>query len=415
MTTGPLPTGRPTPPATAMPSGTTDEKAAPAPSPALGPPLDGVVVADFSRVLAGPMATMMLADLGARVIKIERPGVGDETRGWGPPFSATSSTYFEAVNRSKASIALDLAAPDDLAIARGIAARADVVIENLRPGVMERLGLGYDVVSKQNPRVVYCSISGFGSGAGAPLPGYDFVIQAASGLMSLTGEVDGDPMKVGVALIDVLTGKDAVIGILAALSARERTGRGDRLEVSLLTSGLAGLVNQAQAYLETGRVPARLGNDHPSITPYGLLPTADGPLAVACGNDGQFARLADAVGRGDLSNDPRFATNASRVIHRGELTEALATAMHGHGRDHWAQAFTRVGVPVSPINDLAAAIELAERLGLEPTVEVGDGSTRQVRHPVSFSAYPTAPPSPPPANDADREAVLAWLAGQERD
>ena len=332
------------------------------------------------------------------------------TRGWGPPFSATSSTYFEAVNRSKASIALDLTASDDLAVARDIAERADVVIENLRPGVMERLGLGYDAVAQANPRVVYCSISGFGTGAGAALPGYDFVAQAASGLMSLTGEVDGEPMKVGVALIDVLTGKDAVIGILAALSARERTGHGDRLEVSLLTSGLAGLVNQAQAYLETGQVPARLGNDHPSITPYGLLPAADGPLAVACGNDGQFARLAEAVGRADLASDPRFVANAGRVTHRAELGAALAEAMGRHDRAHWTQVLTRAGVPVSPINDLAAAVELAERLGLEPTVEVGHGSTRQVRHPVGFTAYATAPPTPPPANDADREAVLAWLA-----
>lgn len=395
-------------------AGEPDVTPRPAGRSALGAPLEGVVVADFSRVLAGPMATMMLADLGARVIKVERPGTGDETRGWGPPFSATGSTYFEAVNRSKASIALDLTAPDDLAIARDLASRADVVIENLRPGVMERLGLGYDVVARANPRVVYCSISGFGSGAGAALPGYDFVVQAASGLMSLTGEVDGDPMKVGVALIDVLTGKDAVIGILAALSARERTGHGDRLDVSLLTSGLAGLVNQAQAYLETERMPARLGNDHPSIAPYGLLPTADGPLAVACGNDGQFARLAEAVGRADLSSDPRFATNAGRVIHRAELGAALAEAMRRHDRGHWARALTRAGVPVSPINDLAAAVELAERLGLEPTVEVGGGATRQVRHPVSFTAYATAPPTPPPANDADREAVLAWLAGQER-
>lgn len=373
-------------------------------------PLDGVVVADFSRVLAGPMATMTLADLGARVIKIERPGVGDETRGWGPPFASTGSTYFAAVNRGKTSIALDLTAPGDLAVAHRIIERADVVIENFRPGTMERLGLGYEVVAETNPRVVYCSVSGFGSGAGAQLPGYDFVVQAAGGLMSLTGEPEGEPMKVGVALVDVLTGKDAVIGILAALASRQRTGRGDRIEVNLLSSGLAGLINQAQAYLETGRVPARLGNDHPSITPYGVLHAADGPIAVACGNDAQFARLVLVLGRPALAADPRYASNAARVEHRAELAVALGAAAVLRDRTHWVTELTRVGVPVSPINDLAGALELAERLGLEPTVEVGEGHTRQVRHPVTYRSYRPSVDAPPPRHDADREAVLAWLA-----
>ncbi len=377
---------------------------------ALGRPLDGVVVADFSRVLAGPMATMMLADLGARVIKIERPGVGDETRGWGPPWSAHGATYYESVNRTKESISLDLSDPGDLAFALEIARTADVVIENFKPGTMDRLGLGYDVVAAANPGVVYCSISGFGSAGGRDLPGYDFVVQAVGGLMSITGEPDGDPLKVGVALVDVLTGKDAVIGILAALKGRERTGRGDRIEVSLLTSVLAGLVNQAQAYLETGQSPGRLGNDHPSIAPYGILHARDRALAVACGNDGQFARLVTVLGRPELANDERFLTNAARVGHRPELVAELETALAHRDAGDWVEALTAVAVPAGLVNDIGAAIGLAEDLGLEPTLEVGEGWSRQVRHPVRWTAYETAQPTPPPANGQDIDRVRGWLA-----
>lgn len=376
----------------------------------LGRPLDGVVVADFSRVLAGPMATMMLADLGARVIKIERPGLGDETRGWGPPWSARGATYYESVNRTKQSIALDLSEPDDLATALEIACGADVVIENFKPGTMDRLGLGYDVVSATNPGVVYCSISGFGSSGGRDLPGYDFVVQAVGGLMSITGEPDGDPLKVGVALVDVLTGKDAVIGILAALKGRERTGRGDRIEVSLLTSVLAGLVNQAQAYLETGESPRRMGNDHPSIAPYGILHARDRALAVACGNDGQFARLATALGRPELATDERFLTNAARVAHRRDLVADLEAALAARDAADWVEALTAVAVPAGVVNDIGAAVALAERLGLEPTLEVGEGWARQVRHPVVWTAYDTAEPTPPPPNGQDADEVRDWLA-----
>jgi formyl-CoA transferase len=376
----------------------------------LGRPLDGVVVADFSRVLAGPMATMMLADLGARVIKIERPGLGDETRGWGPPWSEHGATYYESVNRSKQSISLDLSAPDDLAVALEIACRADVLIENFKPGTMDRLGLGHDVVSAANPGVVYCSISGFGSTGGRDLPGYDFVVQAVGGLMSVTGEPDGDPLKVGVALVDVLTGKDAVIGILAALKGRERTGRGDRIEVSLLTSVLAGLVNQAQAYLETGESPRRMGNDHPSIAPYGILHARDRALAVACGNDGQFARLATVLGRPELSSDERFLTNSARVGHRTELVAELETALAARDAEDWVEALTAAAVPAGVVNDIGAAVSLAERLGLEPTLEVAEGWSRQVRHPVRWTAYDTAGPTPPPANGQDADRVRDWLA-----
>ena len=381
----------------------------------LGRPLDGVVVADFSRVLAGPMATMTLADLGARVIKIERPGLGDETRGWGPPWSARGATYYESVNRTKQSISLDLSDPDDLATALEIACGADVVIENFKPGTMDRLGLGYDVVAAANPGVVYCSISGFGSTGGRELPGYDFVVQAVGGLMSVTGVPDGDPLKVGVALVDVLTGKDAVIGILAALKGRERTGRGDRIEVSLLTSVLAGLVNQAQAYLETGDSPRRLGNDHPSIAPYGILHARDRALAVACGNDGQFARLARAVGRPELAADERFLTNAARVGHRTELVAELEDALAMRDAEDWVGALTAAAVPAGVVNDIGAAVDLAERLGLEPTLEVGEGWSRQVRHPVRWTAYDTAEPTPPPTNGQHADQVRDWLADRGDD
>jgi formyl-CoA transferase len=376
----------------------------------LGGPLDGIVVADFSRVLAGPMATMMLADLGARVVKIERPGLGDETRGWGPPWSTHGATYYESVNRGKESISLDLTDPDDLATALALAETADVVIENFKPRTMDRLGLGYDVVAAVNPGVVYCSISGFGSTGGRDLPGYDFVVQAVGGLMSITGQPDGDPTKVGVALVDVLTGKDAVIGILAALQGRARTGRGDRIEVSLLTSVLAGLVNQAQAYLETGASPRPMGNDHPSIAPYGILHARDRALAVACGNDGQFARLATAVGRSDLATDERFRDNPSRVAHRGELVAELETALSSRDAEEWVEALTAVAVPAGVVNDIGAAVALAERLGLDPTVEVGEGWARQVRHPVQWAAYDVATPSPPPGNGEQGDAVRQWLA-----
>lgn len=376
----------------------------------LGRPLDGIVVADFSRVLAGPMATMMLADLGARVVKVERPGLGDETRGWGPPWSAHGATYYESVNRTKQSIALDLTDPADRATALEIACRADVVIENFKPGTMDRLGLGYDVVAAANPGVVYCSISGFGSAGGRDLPGYDFVVQAVGGLMSITGDPDGEPTKVGVALVDVLTGKDAVIGILAALQGRARTGRGDRIEVSLLTSVLAGLVNQAQAYLETGQSPRRMGNDHPSIAPYGILHARDRALAVACGNDGQFARLATALGRPDLVTDERFATNPARVTHRAELVPELESALAARDAADWVEALTAVAVPAGLVNDIGGALSLAERLGLEPTLELGEGWSRQVRHPVKWAAYDTAEPTPPPSNGEHSDRVRDWLA-----
>jgi formyl-CoA transferase len=373
-------------------------------------PLDGVLVADFSRVLAGPLCTMNLADLGATVVKVERPGAGDDTRTWGPPWSSSGSTYFESVNRSKRSVTLDLVDPADHAIALELASRADVLVENYRPGALERHGLGYTQVRALNPGVIYCSITGFGADAGADLLGYDFVVQAMGGLMSITGDPHGQPTKAGVALVDVLTGKDATIGVLAALAARGRSGQGCRVEVNLLSSLLSSLVNQAQGYLETGEAPQRMGNRHPSIAPYETLRCRDGLLAVACGNDGQFVRFAAVIGSPKLSSDSRFLTNTARVAHRGDLVVALESALAGQDAATWAQRLTQVQVPAGKVGTIADGFALAERLGLAPTVEVGPGHTRQVRQAITFDPDLVTDPTPPPALGADTDDIRTWLA-----
>lgn len=386
--------------------------------------LDGILVADFSRVLAGPLCTMNLADLGATVIKVERPGVGDDTRGWGPPWSSSpsssasqssappSSTYFESINRGKRSLTLDLTQPQDCATAVELATRADVVVENFRPGALDRFGLGYEHVNALNPSAIYVSITGFGSLGGADLMGYDFLVQAVGGLMSVTGQVDGPPTKAGVAVVDVLTGKDATIGVLAALTARARSGQGCHVEVNLLSSLLAAMVNQAQSTLQTGAAPTRMGNSHPSITPYETLHCRDGLLAVACGNDGQFARLADVLGRPHLATDVRFATNGARVRYRDVLVrelEALLTADDAHS---WQQRLTQAQVPAGKVGDLADGFALALRLGLQPWTDVGTDHhpCPQVRHPVTYDTDLTVPPTRPPRLGEDDEQVRAWLA-----
>jgi len=363
---------------------------------ALGP----LRVLDFSRVLAGPFATMLLADLGATVIKVERPGTGDDTRSWGPPYDAAGqATYFQSVNRNKTSVALDLGDPDDLAQARALALEADVVVENFRPGVMERLGLGPEVLLAANPGLVLCSVTGFGSGGGAALPGYDLLIQAVGGLMSITGDPAGEPQKVGVALVDVLAGLFASVGILAALRHRDRTGQGQRVEIDLLSSLLAALVNQGSAYTSGGTVPARMGNRHPSIAPYELVPCSDHELALAVGNDRQFAALCEVIG---LPEDTRFATNPLRVAHRAELRALLEDHLGKRPAAEWAAELNAAGVPAGEVNDVAGAFALAERLGLSPTVDLPrpDGtSVRLTRNPIGLSAtpprYETAPPDAP--------------------
>lgn len=377
-------------------------------------PLGGIVVADFSRVLAGPLATMTLADLGARVIKVERPGDGDDTRTWGPPFSATGSTYFESVNRNKESVCLDLTDPGDLDVVRRLIARADVVVENFKPGGMERLGLGYDEVKKTNPGVVYASISGFGSAAGRDILGYDFVVQALGGLMSITGEADGPPLKAGVALVDVLTAKDAVAGILAALLRRQTSGTGARLELNLLSSLQGALANQAQAFLGAGVVPGRLGNAHPSIAPYESLECADGPIAVACGNDGQFRRLAAVIGSPELAGDPRFRDNSLRVANRAALVPLLERKLRRRDAAEWQRRLTEVSVPAGRVGTIADGIALASSLGLEPTIDVFDASgsavARQVRHPITWTPPIARHNSAPPLLGEQGAAVREWLA-----
>ena len=389
-----------------------DSSSVSAPAPA-DRPLEGLLVADFSRVLAGPLATMTLADLGARVIKVERPGAGDDTRSWGPPYSPTGATYFESVNRNKESVCLDLSQPEDRQLARKLAGAADVVVENFKPGGMDKLGLGYEQLAAENPGLVYASISGFGSAEGASLPGYDFIVQAVGGLMSITGDADGSPYKAGVALVDVLTAKDATIGILAALNARATSGLGRRLEVNLLSSLQGALANQAQAYLGAGKVPQRMGNEHPSIVPYQLLECADGPLAVACGNDGQFRQLAAVLGVPRLADDERFATNSARVQHRRELIPLLERALSLAAAAVWQDKLTGVGVPAGPVASIDEGITYAESLGLAPTIEVHDATGRpvgrQVRHPVSWSPAFEPRTAAPPMLGEHTESVLEWL------
>jgi crotonobetainyl-CoA:carnitine CoA-transferase CaiB-like acyl-CoA transferase len=370
-------------------------------------PLEGLLVADFSRVLAGPFATMLLGDLGADVVKVEHPDGGDETRAWGPPYAGGHSTYYLAINRNKRSVTLDLKDEQGRRAARALAARADVLVENFKAGASERLGLGREELARDNPGLVWCSISGFGRSAGAELPGYDFLVQAMSGLMSITGPAGGEPIKVGVALVDVLTGLYATTGILAALRERDRTGRGQRVEVSLLGSALAGLVNQASGYLCAGQVPRAMGNRHPSITPYETLATADRPLVVAVGNDGQFARLCRVLGLPEAATDPRFASNADRVANREDLVTLLEGALAARGAADWVAVLGDAGVPCGLVNDVGEAFALAERLGLEPVADAG--GVPQVANPIGLSASPVSYRLAPPALGEHTAEVLGWL------
>ncbi|MGW4332524.1 CaiB/BaiF CoA transferase family protein [Rhodococcus koreensis] len=369
--------------------------------------LEGLLIADFGRVLAGPYATMLLADLGAEVVKIERAGVGDDTRQWGPPWVGDESTYFQSVNRNKRSFAWDLRDPVDLEQARELAARADVVVENFLPGTMDRLGLGYDAVREINPDVVYCSVTGFGSQNN--LPGYDLLIQAVGGLMSITGPEPGVPTKVGVAVVDVITGLHAAVGILAALRHRDRSGEGQRVEVNLLSSLLSALANQTSGYVGAGVVPQAMGNRHPSIAPYEVFQTGDRPLVLAVGNNRQFASLVEVLGVPELAGDERYATNTQRVAHREQLVRDITDALSADSADVWFEKLTEQGVPCGPLNDIADAVALAERLGLNPVVEIDDPRrdrpVRQVANPIRLSATPASYRSAPPRLGEDTPAV----------
>jgi crotonobetainyl-CoA:carnitine CoA-transferase CaiB-like acyl-CoA transferase len=361
--------------------------------------LGGLKVLDFSRVLAGPLATMMLGDLGAEVTKVESPA-GDDTRQWGPPYDeAGDATYFQAVNRNKESLVLDLTDAEDLARARRLASEADVLVENFRPGVTERFGLDYEAVRKGNPGLIYCSITGFGSGKGAALPGYDLLVQALGGLMSITGPPDGEPQKVGVAVVDVLAGLCATVGILAALEYRRQSGEGQRVEVDLLSALLGALVNQASAYTVASVVPQRMGNRHPSIAPYEPLRCADHELVLAVGTDRQFAALCDVLGAPELPRDPRFETNEARVSNRDALRVALEERLVARPAAAWAELLTAARVPAGVVNDIGAAFGLARGLGLEPVVSIEreDGTTVELtRNPIRLSLTPPSYRSAPP-------------------
>lgn len=379
--------------------------------------MSGLIVADFSRVLAGPLATMMLGDLGATVIKVEEPEHGDESRSWGPPYVDGESTYYLSINRNKRSIALDLRTPEGGATARELAARADVVVENFKAGRLARYSLDYDSVRGSNPDVIYCSISGFGAGPGASLAGYDFIAQAVGGLMSITGQEGGPGTKVGVALVDVLTGLHACIGILAALEARRSTGRGQRVEVNLLSSLIASLINQGSAFANTGLVPRAMGNRHPSVVPYETFRTADGVIAVAVGNDTQFRSLCSLLALPELADDERFRVNAVRVQHHSELATAIEGALASGTTAEWAERMNGAGVPCGPINDLGAAFELANRLELDPVTimrSVAGASIAQLTNPIRLSETPARYTLPPPPLGADDQAILQWL-GESRE
>ena len=377
-----------------------------------GGPLTGLLVADFSRILAGPYATMLLADMGAEVVKVEGPG-GDDTRTWQPPVRDGVSTYYLGVNRNKRSVALDLSDPGDVALARELARRADVFIENFKPGGLARFGLDYDAVSAANPAIVYASISGFGSGpGGASLPGYDLIVQAISGLMSVTGDPGGEPYRAGVAVFDVMAGLHATIGILAALNHRHQTGHGQHVEISLLASAMSGLVNQTSAYVAGGVVPFRMGNSHPSLFPYEPMPCADGELIIVAGNDLQFRKLAQVLGLPELPDDPRFGRNEDRTANREELRPLLVERLRTRTKMEWFRELTAAGVPCGPINTIDQGVAFAAEVGLEPVVTFGDGdeALQAVRHPITFSATPASYRLPPPTLDEHGEEIRRWLS-----
>ena len=383
--------------------------------PAVSPlPLDGVVVADFSRVLAGPYATMLLADLGAEVIKVESPA-GDDTRSWVPPVRPDGvSTYYTSINRNKSSVVLDFKDDADLATARALARRADVLIENFKPGGLARFGLDYESVRQANPALIYCSISGFGTRGGASLPGYDLIVQAMSGLMSLTGDPDGAPYRAGISVFDVMAGLHSAVGILAALRHREATGAGQLLETNLMSTALSGLVNQTAAYVSGGTVPFRMGNAHPSLFPYEPLPTADDHQVVAAGNNTQFSKLCEVLGIPEIAADPRFKDNADRTERREELRPLLTNQLTTHPAAHWFERLNAAGVPCGPINTIGQGVEYARELGLDPVVFAGSGqdAVPVVRNPITYSATPPRYDLAPPSLGEHTEQIRAWLSDE---
>jgi crotonobetainyl-CoA:carnitine CoA-transferase CaiB-like acyl-CoA transferase len=380
-------------------------------------PLSGLKVVELARVLAGPWAGQVLADLGADVIKVESPD-GDDTRQWGPPFiehadGSADAAYFHATNRGKRSIAVDLRSAGGQAIVRALARRADILIENFKVGGLRRFGLDYQSLARENPRLIYCSISGFGQdGPYAHRPGYDFIVQAMGGIMDLTGAPDGEGQKSGVAFADIFTGLYATIAIEAALVARARTGTGQHIDMALLDTQVGVLANQAMNYLVSGRVPRRLGNAHPNIVPYQGFPAADGAVIIAVGNDGQFRNLCAALALPGLADDPRFATNRERVAHRAVLVPLIVARTETMSRADLLAALETAGVPAGPINSVADvfADEQVIARGMRLDLDTGDGRTvPSVRTPIRMSATPPAYGRASPRLGADTRAILAEL------
>ena len=400
----------------------------PSPTAAVPTALAGLRVLDLSRILAGPTATQLLADLGAEVIKIERPGAGDDTRGWGPPFvkdasgqDTRESAYYLSANRGKQSVAVNIADPAGQALIRDLALQSDIFVENFKVGDLARYGLDYASLSALNPRLIYCSISGFGqTGPNAHRAGYDFLAQGEGGLMSLTGMADGPPLKVGVGLIDVICGLYACNGILAAVQARHVTGRGQYIDIGLLDAQIAVLINQGVGYLTDGAVPPRRGNDHPTIVPYGSFPASDGTIILAVGNDAQFARLMAEAGAPALAADPRFATNKARVQNRAVLIPLIEALTVLRPAADWLAAMDRLGVPAGPIYDLGQVFASPQVAARDMVVSVphpvaASGAVWLIGNPLKLSETPVTYAKAPPVLGQDTRAVLARVLGMTDD
>jgi glutaryl-CoA transferase len=393
-------------------------------------PLSHIRVLDLSRVLAGPWAAQNLGDLGAEVIKVERPGAGDDTRGWGPPFvkdgegkDTKEAAYYASVNRNKKSITLDLSKREGQAIAREIAAKSAVLIENYKVGTLKRYGLGYDDLKKTNPSLVYCSVTGFGQdGPYAPRPGYDFIFQGMGGLMSITGERDGQPgagpQKVGIAITDVLTGMYASVAILAALTHRERTGEGQYIDCALLDTIVAFNANQIVSYFCSGRIPIRYGNAHAQVVPYEVFPTSDGHIILAIGNDGQFKRFCEIAGCAELAEEPRFKTNSQRIVHRAELIPLIAEVMRTRSKQEWIAALEEATVPCGPINNMKEVFEdpQVKHRGLRIDMPHPRGGTAPVvASPMRLSQTPVEYRIAPPLLGQHNEEIYRGLLGKSED
>ena len=380
------------------------------------PPLDGITVLDLTRVLSGPYCTMLLADMGARVIKLEQPGKGDDTRAWGPPFLEGESAYFLSINRNKESVTLDFKQPEGRAVLDRLIAKSDVLVENFRPGTLARLGLDYQTLAAKHPRLIYCSISGFGhTGPRSKEPGYDAIMQAEGGLMSITGAADGAPYRLGVAIVDIVSGMFAAYGVAMALFARERTGRGQEVDLAMLDATVALLTYQAGNFFASGRVPARLGNRHPSIVPYETFAAADGEFVLAVGNDEQWRRFCAIA---ELPDDERFATNRQRVTGYDQLRPFVADRLRTKSRQHWIDKLTAAGVPCGSVRNFQELFDdpqLAAREMLARVEHATIGQLKTLGVPIKLSDTPGGVRTPPPTLGQHTEAVLAQELGLSAD